>query len=36
VDEERRRAIERRCRETLPPAPFEQDARAWVVLARAS
>ena len=35
LDEEHQRAIERRCRETLPPAPFEQDARAWVVLAAA-
>jgi SAM-dependent methyltransferase len=35
LDEEHQRAIEQRCRETLPPAPFEQDARAWVVLARA-
>jgi SAM-dependent methyltransferase len=35
LDDEHRRAIERRCRETLPAAPFEQEARAWVVLARA-
>ena len=35
LDEEHQRAIERRCREMLPPAPFEQDARAWVVLAAA-
>ena len=35
LDEERRLAIEQRCREVLPPAPFEQQARAWVVLARA-
>jgi SAM-dependent methyltransferase len=34
LDDEHRRAIEQRCRETLPPAPFEQEARAWVVLAR--
>jgi SAM-dependent methyltransferase len=36
VDEDHRRAIEQRCREVLPAAPFEQDARAWVVLARAA
>lgn len=35
LDEEHREAIERRCRETLPEAPFEQEARAWVLLARA-
>jgi SAM-dependent methyltransferase len=35
LDEEHQMAIERRCREVLPPAPFEQDARAWVMLARA-
>lgn len=35
LDEEHRRAIEQRCRELLPQAPFEQDATAWVVLARA-
>lgn len=35
LDEEHRRAIEQRCREALPTAPFEQEARAWVVLARA-
>jgi SAM-dependent methyltransferase len=34
LDEEQRQAIEQRCREVLPEAPFEQDARAWVVLAR--
>ena len=34
-DDEQRRAIEQRCREVLPAAPFEQEARAWVVLARA-
>lgn len=33
LDEEHRRAIEQRCREALPTAPFEQEARAWVVLA---
>lgn len=35
LDAERQRAIEQRCREDLPPAPFEQQARAWVVVARA-
>jgi SAM-dependent methyltransferase len=35
LSDEQRRAIEQRCCEVLPPAPFEQDARAWVVLARA-
>ncbi len=35
LDEQRRQAIEQRCREVLPAAPFEQEARAWVVLARA-
>jgi SAM-dependent methyltransferase len=35
LDDQQRRAIEQRCREVLPEAPFEQEARAWVVLARA-
>lgn len=35
LDDQQQRAVEQRCREVLPPAPFEQDARAWVVLARA-
>jgi SAM-dependent methyltransferase len=28
-------AVEQRCRELLPEAPFEQESKAWVVLARA-
>jgi SAM-dependent methyltransferase len=35
LDDRHRKAIEQRCREVLPEAPFEQVARAWVVLARA-
>jgi SAM-dependent methyltransferase len=35
LPEEHRRAVEQRCRELLPEPPFEQEAKAWVVLARA-
>ncbi len=35
LDLDHQRAIEQRCREVLPEAPFEQEARAWVLLARA-
>jgi len=30
-----RRRVEERCREVLPSGEFEQEATAWVVLARA-
>jgi hypothetical protein len=35
VDPEIRQRVEERCREVLPDGPFEQEATAWVVLARA-
>jgi SAM-dependent methyltransferase len=35
LDDEDRRRLEARCRELLPVGPFEQEAGAWVVLARA-
>jgi SAM-dependent methyltransferase len=35
LDDERRRALEQRCRAQLPDPPFEQEAKAWVVLAHA-
>lgn len=35
LDQAQRDALRDRCRELLPPAPFEHAARAWVVLASA-
>jgi SAM-dependent methyltransferase len=35
LDEAHLRAVEERCRALLPGPPFEQEAKAWVVLARA-
>ena len=35
LDDDRRRAVEQRCRELLPAAPFEEVSSAWVVLAEA-
>jgi ubiquinone/menaquinone biosynthesis C-methylase UbiE len=36
LDAEARERLSQRCRDSLPPAPFEQEATAWLVLARAA